>query len=245
MNFLDYPAYVMGCLGIGDIICSLNALENLGREKRRRILVYVCHLDYFARARCIYEALDLKLVDLQCIDYDYVKARWGDEHTIFQAFGTEVSWVKEWLYGWGLRESLGHEAMVPFRHVPATVPGSVGVSFTLTWCPARNISRESVVTLISKLLRANKHVTYFGYRETEDDYLLPLAATGLSICPHDLSETITRIGMCETFLGADSGMAWLAVFSRVKTTILVGRSCNGMPRTHSDIPWVGIEREAA
>ena len=124
MTFLDHPAYVMGCLGVGDIICSLNALENVGREKGRRITVYVCHQDYFPRAQRIYDSMDLKLVDLYYADHDQVKARWGDQSTVFQAFGMEVSWVKGWLYAWGLREHVGHEAMVRFRRVPAVVPGT-------------------------------------------------------------------------------------------------------------------------
>lgn len=243
MNFLDYPAYVMGCLGIGDILCALNALENLGKEKGRRIDVYVCLQDYFHRAECIYECMDLKTVKLHCADYDLVKAQWGDQHTVFQAFGMEVSWIKEWLYGWGLRERLGHESMVRFRHDLTIVPGSVGVSFTVTSNPVKNISRNSVTELIAHLLKTNT-VTYFGYRETEDSYLLPLAAAGLAFCPHDLRETILRIGSCEKFFGADSGMSWLAAFSRVDTTILVGHGFNGIPRTFCDIPWAVIEKES-
>ncbi len=244
MNFLDYPAYVMVCLGIGDIFCSLNALENIGVEQNRRIYVYVCHADYFNRVRCIYESLDLKRVDLHCVDYDQVVAQRGERHTIFQVFGMEVSWVDGWLYGWGLRRNLGHESMVRFRRQSPVVTGSVGISFTVHSHPIKNASRITVLALISQFLQADRPVTYFGYREPEDSYLLALTAAGLRICPHDLHETIALIGTCESFVGADSGMAWVAAFSRVKTTIVVGRGFHPLPQTFSKIPWVSIERES-
>lgn len=244
MNFLEYPAYVMGCLGVGDILCSLNALENIGVEQKRRICVYVCHADYFSRVRCIYESLELKLVDLHCIDYDQVVTQWDERHTIFQAFGMEVSWVDGWLYGWGLRSNLGHESMVRFRRQSPMVAGSVGVSFTVKSHPVKNASRNTVLKLISQFLQTDRPVTYFGYREPEDSYLQALTANGLRICPHDLQETIARIGTCESFVGADSGMSWIAAFSRVRTTIVVGLGLQDLPQTFSAIPWVSIEREA-
>lgn len=244
MNFLDYPAYVIGCLGVGDIICSLNALENIGREKGRRIDVYVVHTNYFKRVFDIYSALDLKLINLHFSDLESISNLYGEDRlTMFQAFGMEVSWVKGWLSGWGLRSSIGYEHMVNFRRQMVAKAGQVGVSFTVVSNPSKNINRESAIKVISDHLDQGNDVVYYGFNEDCDRYLVDhFGRSGrVKFCPHDLRETIDSIGSCEKFTGADSGMAWLAAFHRVPTRILVGPAFGGLPNTFGDMPWVQYE----
>ena len=64
----------------------------------------------------------------------------------------------------------------------------------------------------------------------------------IEYCDYDLKYTIKRIGECSEFIGADSGMAWLAAFHRVKTKILLGKTAR-ISNTFRDIPWVSIEVE--
>lgn len=242
MNFLDYPAYVMGCLGVGDILCSYNALENIGRERNRSIDVYVVHPEYARRARDIYDALDLRQVTLHCCDFSSVVARFGEgQYTVFQAFGMEVSWVKGWLWGWGLRSSIGHDNMVFFKNRSVARTETVGVSFTVNSHPTKNISPGAILKLVTGLLEEGHEVMYFGFRRETDDWLEQHFGAQLHYCPYDLRETISSMAVCRRFIGADSGMSWLAAFHRLETRILVGGAFGGLPNTFGDIPWVSIE----
>jgi hypothetical protein len=48
---------------------------------------------------------------------------------------------------------------------------------------------------------------------------------------------------CEEFIGADSGMAWISTFSKIKTRVIIGEKLPYIPYAFSDIPWVSIEKE--
>jgi len=240
MNFLDYKYYVIGCLGVGDIICSLNALDNIGRERRRRINAVVVRPDYFSRVADIYRAMNFSNVDLQFRPWPIPELA-PDDFRIFQAWGMDVTWVKGWLYGWGLRECLGAEYMAKPRNSNTITKDLVGVSFTVVSKPIKNISPTNMVKTINKLIDSGKKVRYFGLDHTGN--IRSAFQDRISYGDSNLYETFKQIGECESFIGADSGMAWLAVFQRIPTTILVGRGLAKLPCAFGEIPWATIEHE--
>lgn len=241
MNFLDYPHYVIGCLGVGDIICSLNALENIGRERDRRLNVYVVHQQYFKRVATLYSDLELPHIDLHLCQWPLADIP-SDDVTVFQAFGNDVSWVKAWPYGWGLRQFVGEEHMVLPKTRPQKDENLVGVSFTVVSNPAKNISPESTIKIIDGVLNEGRRVMYFGYRGDTDHFLKDHYGDRISYAG-DLAVAFAQVGTCGSFIGADSGMAWLAAFQRVPTRIVIGHSLPVFPSVFRDISWVTIERE--
>ena len=243
MNFLEYPVYVMKCLGVGDIICSLNLMENVGKEKSRKIELYVVRRsEYFQRVSDIYDSLDLKFVNIHSSDFETVKGKGENEYTVFRSHTTKASWTNDWLYGCGLRECIGYNNMVKFKDRIICKNDVVGVSFTVTSSPSKNISNQSVMNVIEECIDNNKNVVYFGFRNRADKYILEKFGDKIEYCDYDLKYTIKRIGECSEFIGADSGMAWLAAFHRVKTKILIGKMA-GISNTFRDIPWVSMEVE--
>ena len=243
MNFLDYPAYVIGCLGVGDIICSLNALENIGREKQRIIQLYVCHEEYKNRAFDIYNNLDTKNVNLQFLPYDKVKEQYGDNHTVFQAFGNNVSWVDYWLKCWGLSTFTGYKNMISIRNNLDIVKNRVAISFTVTSNKDKNVSEHGIFSIIDKLINDGKNIIYFGYRGDDDINIYSRYKDKIDFCIRDINVIFDKMRTCEEFIGADSGMAWISTFSKIKTTIIIGEKLTYIPYAFSDIPWVNINKE--
>lgn len=242
MNFLNYKHYVISCLGVGDIICSLNALENIGREQQRQISLIAVASERFERISTLYRCLDCPHIELRLCTWPLENVP-PEDFTCFSAFGTEVSWVKGWLHHWGLRTFLGEEHMIRPRNRPKSRSAiHVGVSFTVVYDPRRNISPENTIRLIDDLLSDGKRVTYFGYRGDTDLFVKEYYGNKIGY-DGELGETFARIGECGSFIGADSGMAWIAAFQRVPTTILIGHALPELTNTFTDISWVEIRRE--
>ncbi len=241
-HFLDFENYVIGCLGVGDIICSLNAIENMGREKGRKINLYLVNKEHTKRFDDI-----VSLMKTEHIEFHYAKWPLDDEtrskSTIFQAFGMDVSWAAGWMRGWGLKTYNTVEHMIKPKEDQHTVSGMVGISFTVNSAPHKNVSHNERFRVIDQLLADGKKVFYFGYVEKHDFFLKHRYGDRITFAPYDLGETFKLIGQCESFVGADSGMAWLAAFQRVPTQILVGRGMTRLPKTFSEIPWVTIAHE--
>lgn len=235
-HFLDYPVHVMGCLGVGDIFCSLNAMENLGIERSKKIDIWVDQKKHFQRVFDIFNSLELNHINLHFGDLNSI----GKKYTIFQAWGMDVSWVKGWPKGWGLNR-FGSENMIKFKEQGKAE--YVGVSFGVNSNPHKKPSKETIIKTISNLLDNGKSVVYFGYRAHDEWYLKKEFGSSIEFCPFDLKETIRQIGYCKEFIGSDSGMAWIAAFHRVKTTIIVGKDFGELPKTFGDIPWVEIKGE--
>lgn len=244
MSFLSKQHYVIGCLGVGDIICAINALENMGREQNRRINLHIVNKDHIARFDSI-----VNVVKTDHIDFHYSK--WPleihgikkEDYTVFQAFWMETTWVKGWGYGWGLRQFIGHEHMIMPKETQTIEQNHVGISFTVNSFPTKNITQLERCRVIDELLAQGKRVTYFGYNEKVDFFLKHRYGEKLGIGPQSLEETFKAIGTCEHFIGADSGMAWFAAFQRIPTTIMVSRTMTKLPKTFGDIPWVTIKYE--
>ena len=245
LNILDYPKYVPKYAGIGDTICYLNMLENIGKEKSRKIELYVVRRsEYFQRVSDIYDSLDLKFVNVHFSDFKTVAGNGENEYIVFRPpRNWNSSWTNDWLYGCGLRECIGYNNMVKFKDQIICKNDVVGVSFTIASNPSRNISNQSVINVIEECIDNNKNVVYFGFRNRADKYILEKFGDKIEYCDYDLKYTIKRIGECSEFIGADSGMAWLAAFHRVKTKILIGKSFGCIPNIFGDIPWVCIEVE--
>jgi hypothetical protein len=240
LHFLDYPVHVMGCLGVGDIFCSLNAMENLGIERNKKIDIWVDQKQHYQRVFDIFNSLELNHINLHFGDLNSI----GKKYTIFQAWGMDVSWVKGWPKGWGLNR-FGSENMVKFKKesVNYLLGTRVGVSFTVNCNPKKNPSRETIIKVIQSKLDEFGEVVYYGYRKETDSFIKQHFGGDIEYCPFDLKETIKSISGCSQFVGADSGMAWIAAFLRIPTTILVGKDFGALPKTFGDIPWVEIKGE--
>jgi hypothetical protein len=240
LSFNRIPNYVIGCLGIGDIICSFNALENMGIEQNRIVNIYSDRKDCFNKLQTIFNNLQTTHLKLHLTDFRHL-GNMEVDYTIFQAFGMEVSWVNGWLKGWQV-DRRGYEHMI--RYVGTIKKhNKIGMSFTVNHNPTKNPSRECIRKIIKENVESN--LVYFGYIGNEQDKWIQYEfGDKVEIFDRDLQKTIDGIRSCTKFIGADSGMAWLATYEKIPTKIVVGKGFGKeLPKTFSEIPWVNVEWE--
>ena len=86
---------------------------------------------------------------------------------------------------------------------------------------------------------------YYGYRgDKSDKWIYEEYQDKISFEKRVLSNTIKSIRECSEFIGADSGLAWVAAFARIKTRIIMGRDVGDTWfKTFEDMDWVKIEWE--
>jgi lipopolysaccharide biosynthesis glycosyltransferase len=235
MEFNKHKNYGITCFGIGDILCSLNALENMAIERGDKIVLYSLNDKYKYRVEELSNKMNLNnLIIKYSLD--------TDEHIeYFSAFGVEVTWVKDWLKCWGITRN-GSENMIKMKNLIDTRKNKIGVSFTVVSNPQKNPSKETITKIIENNIKAGKHVVYYGYKGDEADKWIREKFPNIEYEGYELSTTISSIQECEEFFGADSGMAWIAAFARVKTTIIVGKHFAN-PRTFGDMEWTKIVDE--
>lgn len=243
MNFLEYQVYVIGCLGVGDIICSFNALENIGRERGKIIQLFVVNNEFQQRVFDIYNNFNLQFVNLTFCNYTDLVEKYGDTHTVFQAFGDNVSWVDYWLKCWGLVECVGYKNMISIKRKSDFIKDRIGISFTVTSNKEKNVTNFGIFTIIDQLIDNQKNIIYFGYRGDDDLEIYNRYNGKIEFCERNFDIMFNKMSTCEEFIGADSGMAWISAFCKIKTRVIIGEKLKYTPYAFSDIPWVSIEKE--
>lgn len=235
MNFNEHINYGITCYGIGDIVCSINALENMAIERNAILNLYVLDVSYQKRFQEIYESLETSHLKVK-----YAKDT-EDHIENFSAFGMFSSWVSDWLLGWGNVTRFGQEYMVQFRDKVEQVPSKIGISFTVVSNPQKAPSKPSIIDILDDAIsRGNVH--YYGYRGDTDKWIYDTYKDKITFGSYELKDTIQSIRECSEFIGADSGMAWISAFGRVKTRIIVGRGLGEhLPKTFEGMEWVTRE----
>lgn len=237
-QFKDYEKFIMSHSSIGDIVCSLNALENLGKTENKIMNLYVNNYNNYNKVKTISDFFDLKNVLIQNVNLSEDKP--DSSFRSFSVFGMECSWVYDWPKKWESKY-YGQEHMIKAKSYATPIKDIIGISFTVNFKPEKNISEHSIKKLIDRLLKDNKKIIYFGARNTDTFLNEYKDMVKIMTDKDDLKDIMTNIQSCEHFYGADSGMAWLSVFSKIPTTIIVGTSFGkNLPKTFSKIDYCNI-----
>lgn len=231
-TFRDYSNFLLGCSGIGDMTCALNALESVGIENNKDVYVYVDK----AKVEKLYN-----LHSLFSLNRVKITTEMPDKNVTVgaNAHGMDCSWVYDWPAAWGVTKRLGDGYMMKPKHFSwRGKKGTVGVSFTVNFARHKNPSTGYKSSIVRSLLDSGNRVIYFGALDANDTESLWLRefSNKIQYAPKDLFQTADMLCNCEYFIGADSGMSWLSVFFKVPTTVVLGRTYgNELPKTFTKI----------
>lgn len=220
MKFNEHKKYGITCFGIGDILCSLNALENMAIERDEKLDLYVLNDDFKNRFMVLYENLNINNLNIK-----YEKDT--KEHIeFFSAFPMYNSYIYDWPQCWGLKSRIGQEYMIKFKNRNTTIKNKIGVSFTITSNPSKNPSVEYICNIIDKI-KIDTDIHYYGFRNDKTDkWILDKYKSRIIFDDYDLNNTISSISECERFIGSDSGMSWIASFFGIPTNIILSSLFN-------------------
>lgn len=229
-------------VGVGDIIGTMNMLQNLREQSGNVVNLYVRDQDKRLRdLHALFEVPNVRIGKENKQDLQSVKK--------ILPWGSDSDWVTSWLRGAGCKE-YGPDKMIKMKIDHRPTKGKVGISFSVHGCPGKNVALHHRERIINKLLNNGKEIVYFGYRKDDPrDAWVSEYSNNLKIASFDFENCAKEMATCEEFIGADSGMAWVSTFLRIPTTIVVGVGYLidphghgfGLPKTFNGIPHVNIK----
>lgn len=231
--------YGAGFFGIGDIICSLNALENLAIERDFPVTLYVLNKEHEYKYKIISSLLNINYINIK---YDKDT---HDHIEYFSPFPMYQSWVLDWIKQWGNHIRYGENYMVKFNNTIDKIQNKTGISFTVNSHKHKNPSNSCIKQLIKQLLDNKHNIFYYGYKGDRDDlWIFQEFNKYIVFEDYDLSKTINSIRECNIFYGADSGMSWISAFAQNPTVILVNKKYGSeLPKTFFDMTHVKVQWE--
>lgn len=214
----EYENYIISNNGIGDILCQLNSLNNLGIENNKIMSVWV-EPRHSERLFSLYNLFNFSNVRLI-----YRQPKTNYIHT--NQVKKRGSFINDMSLDWGCCHRLGqHYMSQPKDQTRIPNHNVVGVSFTTNDNENKDISDDNKKKVIDNLLAMGKKVIYFGYfgqNRDKHEWLLSYGAR-IEMSHKTFFSTTESMKECQSFVGIESGLTWLSVFLRVHTTVLVSR----------------------
>ena len=240
------------CPGLGDQVCGLNVANNVGAVEGRILPLFYNFKDFLFKGKMVYDCFSFPNIEIRGLESEQKDLKLRD----FQPWGSDTSWVRDWNRG-ALNISFDHE-----RHMVHAKIGDwnfdygrenrIGMSFSVNSAPLKVPSKILIEAMIDKFLAEGREIIYFGYRKdfSGDEWLSRFdGKVSFPQGPID-HQMLGLLKSCGRFIGADSGVAWLAAFLRMPTTVVMNKricydAMSALPegykmKTFDGIPWVEV-----
>jgi beta-1,4-mannosyl-glycoprotein beta-1,4-N-acetylglucosaminyltransferase len=224
---------------IGNILCTINLIENIGIETGEMGFLHIPDDEDQIKFRIIFENIKTR----------YIVPKYSLTTVEPVEFFPDLDRNSSWLCQWNDRNELtkrrGHEYIIPIETL-VKVKNRIGMCFSSS-SSSNNILDKNYIRKVLEKNIVQAEVFYYSLID-DDQYVWIKDEFGdkITIIKDDLRTLIKSILQCDKFIGSDNELSWIPTFAKIETVIVIGHSNgNNYSKSFEEIPWVSIEWENA